>query len=284
MTSSLSHVEIVLFDLDGTLYEDVDIYDRYADHLADFIAPDQRDQFLAEWQAAKEGRSRARIGLGYDLHSDRLYEHQGGRITRVVPWEGEDEPLPAHLRQGDIFGDGRLNIGDWWGLPNALAAHFGVSHADRERAFLATRDHMSQPDYVLHPEPGLIETLDLLRARGYRIMAMSNSPVSSVDDVFDRLGIRDHFDLIIADARKPAGLERYLGETREPARYFSVGDNYVNDIAPALAAGACALYIDRHDTGMGAGESRLFRVPSTPAMPGWLAAHLPNRDPLHARG
>lgn len=270
----LSHVDTVLFDLDGTLYEDVHVYDRYADELADRLPPERRDLFVAEWREAREGRGVARIGMGYDTTTDRLFEYEGATVTRHLDWNGNEVPGPESPALSDGFGQGRLNIGDWWGLPNALAAHFGLPWEAREEAFLATRAHMSGPEYVLHPEPGLVEALHVLHQRRYHIMAMSNSPVASVDDVFARLGIRALFDSIVGDARKPRGLERFLERTHHPARFLSVGDNFVNDIAPALVAGTPALYIDRHRTQLGTRAPHCFHVDSISEMPLWLLDHL----------
>ena len=111
-------------------------------------------------------------------------------------------------------------------------------------------------------EPSLRPTLLTLRDSGLCLIAMSNSPAGSVADTFDQLEISDCFSRIIPDAAKPAGLIDFLGNLPQPVRTLSVGDNYVNDIEPALDAGSPALYIDRHDTGLGADRPGCTIVPS----------------------
>ncbi len=56
-----------------------------------------------------------------------------------------------------------------------------------------------------------------------------------------------------------------LTERREGERVLSIGDNFVNDIEPALEAGEYALYIDRYATSMGEDQARCVRVPSIAA-------------------
>lgn len=273
-------IQTIIFDLDGTLYEDERVYDRYAEELARFLAAPERGRFLGEWGAIKEGQAPARIGLGYDLAADRLFRHARGRIVSYFDWTGEHEEAADRADVGPVygpdalFGGDRFNLGDRWGLLGSLAARYGVTTQQRDTAFLATRDFMGTPEGRLREERGLRPVLEALRRSGQRLIAMSNSPAATVDDVFGQLGVRDCIDLIISDAHKPRGLQEYLERQTEPESTLSVGDNYVNDIEPALEAGGWALYIDRHETGLGADWDRCERVPSIAAAHEWLLANL----------
>lgn len=274
----------IIFDLDGTLYEDERVYDRFAEELARFLPYDRRAQYFRDWERAKQGDLAARIGLGYDETRDCLFRFSGGRIMSFIDWQRHEEPAPAigdtslnrDARPEEppvevpIFGEGRINIGDWWALPDVLAAHYGVPRPDRASAFLATRDFIGSEGFRLRREPWLVDTLQGLRGGGKRLVAMSNSPAASVDDVFDQLGVRRYFSLIVTSAEKPHGLTRFLEEEAAPERVLSIGDNFVNDIEPALRAGSYALYIDRHDTRLGADSPRCYCVDSIQAVPGWL--------------
>jgi putative hydrolase of the HAD superfamily len=286
--------ETIIFDLDGTLYEDERVYDRYAEELARYLEPERQAPYLADWEQAKQGRGVARIGLGYDEKRDRLFRFAGNRILCFVDWQGKTEPVPDRGAstpdtggaaeapeerppiEVPLFGLGRFNIGDWWGLPDALAAHYGVAPEDRAAAFLATRDYVSGDAFHLQPEPWLHDTLQTLRAAGIRLVAMSNSPAPTVEDVLAQLGIRQYFSPVIPSADKPYGLTRFLEEAGAPDRVLSIGDNYVNDIEPALRAGSPALYIDRHRTGLGTDSPLCHRVESLQAVPRWLARILSN--------
>lgn len=274
-----------IFDLDGTLYEDAAIFDMYARELAAFVSPERRERFLMDWDEAKDGRGVAAIGLGYDQTTDRLFHFEGNRITAWLDWEGSIAPALAEnvaaLEHGaggsaatddelTIFRDGRFNIGDMWWLPAALAAHYGVTTAQRERAFLATRAIMSSDTYRVAPIEGVAEMLMALQRAGHGLIAMTNSPPETAADVLRQIGLRGMFDDVRPLAAKPAGLTRFLAETVAPRPLLSIGDNYVNDIAPSLRAGQSGLFIDRHGLGLGADSPRCARVPSVRAMLEWL--------------
>lgn len=136
----MTAIETIIFDIDGTLYEDERVYDRYAQELAGFILTDCRAEYWADWRAAKAGHGPARVGLGYDEARDRLFRFAPGPIHSSLDWQGwrgavaEDERPPARARAGEagppveteIFDLDRVYIGDWWGLLGVLAAHHGV--------------------------------------------------------------------------------------------------------------------------------------------------------------
>jgi putative hydrolase of the HAD superfamily len=226
----------------------------------------------------------ARVGRGYDAGRDLLFCFQGQRITEYVDWEGtvlpppEEAPAQANPERATtapgspmevpIFGPERLSIGDFWLLPDALAAHFGVPRPQRTEAFNATRAAMAGGALRLAPDPDLDAVLGALAER--RLIAMSNAPRWTVDEVLQQLAIGHRFSSIVADAGKPLGLTRLLERLGNPGRVLSVGDNYVNDLEPALKAGAYGLYLDRHDTGQGAESDRCYRVRSIDEARIWL--------------
>lgn len=275
----------IIFDLDGTLYEDETIFDVYATKLSGFVPPARRTQFVADWEAAKAGRGVAAIGLGYEESTDRLFRFDGNRIINYIDWDGSVIPiLEEHLAKLEsgavptgaamdgpsLFGVDRFNIGDMWWLPAALAAHYGVGPDQRQQAFLATRDFMSSGNYRITPIAGVSDLLARLRASGRTLIAMTNSPPETTRDVLAQLGLTNAFAQVQPLADKPAGLTRFLHSASLPRPILSVGDNYVNDIEPTLEAGASALYIDRYDLSLGEGQPRCARVHSAAAMVAWL--------------
>lgn len=281
MTSEVSAVakpsiNTIIFDLDGTLYEDQRVYDRFAEEIGRSLSPDRREVFLAEWQLARAGRCAAQVGLVYDVRSDRLYATDGRRLTHLVGWDGyvtatEEEPDAT----GDQGGEraGRFLMGDCWSLLAALAGHHGVTEAARQEAFAATRAYMSTPECSLVPETCLLPTLRALQAEGKTLVAMTNAPEATARDVLERLGLAACFTSVVPMANKPLGLTGYLSGVDDPEHALSVGDHYVNDIEPALVAGGQALYIDRHDTGLGAEYQTCHRVASIVEACRWLTTY-----------
>lgn len=255
----------VIFDIDGTLYEDERLYDRYVEEITRSMDAATRSGFWKQWEEAKRGEAVIKVGMGYDRAGDRLFRWREGRITSFIGWDGAEEPVRA-VRHGDlakeapapdlpievpIFGEDHANIGDFWGLADVLATHAGVARDERSAAFFATRASMMEDGYDMPSQPGLHEILSELRDTGSLLIAVSNSPEPSVSRVVQLLGVERYFHQVVASAHKPAGLKDLLAEHAANGPLLCVGDNFVNDIEPALERGCRAVYIDRHGTGLG---------------------------------
>lgn len=278
----MSRITTVIFDLDGTLYEDPAVYDRYAAELAANLPNVERMRYLDEWRRAQAGVAIARVGMGYDIDRDLLFRYTGGRIISQIDWDGVEIPVRSNAAEDPerpvgppievpIFGHNRRNIGDLWAMADVLAIRYGVPREARSAAFMATRSFMASDAFRLHLPDGMERCLASLRDRGVTLVAMSNSPVDSVHDVFDELGIQQYFSVVMGDSGKPVGLTDWFAGLDEPEGVLSVGDNYINDIEPALIAGADALYIDRHATNLGASYERCHHVTSIAGAIDWLA-------------
>jgi FMN phosphatase YigB (HAD superfamily) len=94
--------------------------------------------------------------------------------------------------------------------------------------------------------PDALPCLDRLRAAGYRVAAVGNTPAETEDL------LREHVDVLGSSGRwgieKPAPgfFDRVLAEVDLPAAEVAyVGDRVDNDLAPALAAGMVAVHIRR---------------------------------------
>jgi FMN phosphatase YigB (HAD superfamily) len=304
MAFDMSGITTIVFDFDGTLYDEPVVYDRFMAELAAFVPTERRGDFQVEWALARAGRHALQVGMGYDVQSDTLFRYQDGAALERFDWSGR--PLPPEqwpataqgvttpgagpesggARSPDadaaaappeappietvLFGAHALNVGDLWGLADTLAAHYGLERRQRASAFMATRAYMDGPEFPMAPASGLVDALTYLRGRGLNLTAMTNSPPDTTRAVLSKLGIWDLFDTVQTMARKPNGMREFLAAQAEPAAVLSVGDNFINEIEPALQAGGAALYIDRFATGFGAAQPRCARVGSISEMAEWL--------------
>ena len=94
------------------------------------------------------------------------------------------------------------------------------------------------------PFPGVVETLRIIHAAGIRIGAVTNASSAHARERLVRIGVRDLFvSLISPDSSglkkpDPAMYQRAADELGVPVtRICVIGDNRVNDIAPALSLG-----------------------------------------------
>lgn len=98
------------------------------------------------------------------------------------------------------------------------------------------------PDFY----PDAIPTIERLRARGFRVAAVGNTPRETEEL------LRDHVEVLGSSARwgveKPARefFQRISEKVElQPAEIAYVGDRVDNDVEPALAAGMIAVHVRR---------------------------------------
>ncbi len=139
--------------------------------------------------------------------------------------------------------------GDNWEAVVKLAAPIIPDRNIWQKAFLATRQFMMSPRCRLEVPPSLV---DFLRQAAHKakIVVASNSPAEATGPLMEKLGLTPYFDAVFAEANKPEGLVTIVGKLMEtpydPHQVFSVGDNYANDIAPAVEYGWLTAHISPH--------------------------------------
>jgi putative hydrolase of the HAD superfamily len=157
---------------------------------------------------------------------------------------------------------------DWfWGDPErSRAGRMDLDAASREivrHAFvdaglrdadLADRiaaDYRVRREAHLVPYPGAIETLAEVRARGIRTALLTNGGAQSQRRSVERNGLAAYFDCIVIEGEFGAGKpdERVFRHALEavsaaPDATWMVGDNLIADIAPAVALGMHAVWVD----------------------------------------
>lgn len=123
--------------------------------------------------------------------------------------------------------------------------------------------------------PGAIETVRVLRARGYRVGVVSNAE-GRVERDLDAAGFAGLFETVVdshvVGIEKPdPGIFRIALDRLEadPATAVYLGDVPSVDVDGARGAGIFALLLDRHDLYPGADAPRLRRIHD---LQDWLAA------------
>ncbi|MDE3191025.1 MAG: HAD family hydrolase [Acidobacteriota bacterium] len=152
----------------------------------------------------------------------------------------------------------------------------GASRAYAD-AFARTRAFMLTDECALEVPEGLVELIEQ-RPAGTRQVLMSNTPAFGVMPLLERLGLLGLFDEIVCHAEKP---ERFAARLHAlarvhdvpPAAVISIGDHFVNDIAPAFEVGCATAYVDPVRAGpAGRATFEAARVEELlPALAAWMA-------------
>ncbi|MGM0843723.1 MAG: HAD family hydrolase [Bacillota bacterium] len=250
-------IKAVVFDLDGTLYEDTHHFDFYAERLKARTAVEHQGSFEDDYQKIVKGVHPLRIGRVYDVSRDLILIHKNGIVSEAFTWDGEkldEEGVRGLYCEKLTFDmDTMLNVGDLWWVPNSIGRHYGLSSSDSAEAFMETRAFMTTPDFQMNTIQAFNEILAELQ-EDVQLVLLTNSPEEDSEIILEKLGLKDSFHLKIFNGSKPLRTKERFAMIKEKigAEYkemMSVGDNLINEIQPAKELGCSTVLIDPHEIG-----------------------------------
>ena len=210
-------IEVVLFDLGGTLF-----YDQPAAWPRVY-----RRAEAALWKALRKGGVRVSAAALYGRSTTLLEHYYALRGT------GIDEPGTYRILRGLLT------------QHNAPVADATVQEALRAMYAVTQTNWRAEED--------ALPTLRTLLEQGYRLGAVSNgSDDQNAMEILDRAGLRSLFEIVVTSAahgrRKPDAsifqeALRHFGAVGR--RAAMIGDNYEADIVGAKALGLQAIWITR---------------------------------------
>ena len=167
---------------------------------------------------------------------------------RAVAGEEADEAFASWVVAGEGHPDGYSLVAAW------ARAH-GVAEEARAAAYAASRAALHSGVVTVAAPVGLADLLGRCPPDVARVL-VTNAPVDGIEPVLERLGLSGRLEALVGDAGKPDGMPDVLAGLLEEAdvaadRLLSVGDVWVNDLAPAHGIGAATAFIDRFGTGEG---------------------------------
>ena len=72
--------KVIVFDLDGTLYEDTHHFEYYAKQLQHKLPAEKRESFWKDYQSALDLQHALQIGRAYDVEQDLVLVHEHNRV------------------------------------------------------------------------------------------------------------------------------------------------------------------------------------------------------------
>jgi putative hydrolase of the HAD superfamily len=193
--------------------------------------PDQETLFLQTCRNLDVEIDRAKLANGVAVANALL----GPRPAKAIP-------TPFSQQAVDRF---------WIGYHRELLGVCAARPADVDRAETVYRAFSTALDWRVYDE--VRPLLAAIRARGLMLGVVSNW-TGDLDDVLERVGLRDSFDFVLDSARigfekpQPDIFREALARARcAPVEALHVGDSPEHDVDGALAAGLRAVLLDRHD-------------------------------------
>lgn len=253
----LDLIKVIVFDLDGTLYEDTHHFDYYADRLQAKIAQNLQPQFRKDYEQALAEQHTLKIGRVYDVANDLIVYHLDQIVQAAYTWDGQEvskERRDSLYREPIVMDmDTMLNIGDLWWVPGAIARHYGLTAERAQQAFLETRAFMMRPEFKMKKASGLAETLRQLRT-DVKLVLLTNSPEPDSLAILEKLDLIDVFHTKIFNGKKPTNTYLHFQSIQhqfavEYEHILSIGDNWINEIRPAKQLGCKTVFIDPHHLG-----------------------------------
>lgn len=148
----------------------------------------------------------------------------------------------------------------------AVASLARAAHLDADamsRAYLASRTRIAAGEGEMYPPEGFADFLDQLQDAGVHTVLLTNAPATGAYAWLEAQHLLPLLNQVITDAGKPERMPTHLRTLLAdhdllgtPHLLASVGDVWINDVAPAIDLGARGFYIDRFNLNVGSSTAR----------------------------
>ncbi|GIN63541.1 hypothetical protein J27TS8_35340 [Robertmurraya siralis] len=253
----VSKVKVLVFDLDGTVYEDTHHFDYQTKRLKERLPIDKQHLFEKDVAAVKHNEHPIKIGRVYDAINDLILVQIDNIVQDAYDWQGQKlssrEMKNLYREPIEINSEAMLSIGDPWWISTAIAGHYGLSSKECYAAFLETRTYMMGPEFTMKPITGFKDVLSDIH-KNVKLVLLTNSPQPDSEAILAKIGLDQVFDMKIFNGEKPTRtIERFEKIKNQFSVEFdeivSVGDNWINEIRPVRTLGCGTIFIDPHGVG-----------------------------------
>ncbi|MDF2946699.1 MAG: Haloacid dehalogenase domain protein hydrolase [Bacillales bacterium] len=251
MKELLLQSKVLFFDLDGTLYEGRNHFDIYANELIKHMSLDQGKKFLRDYELITSRNHALTVGKAYDIKEKLILtlDPMTLEVTEAHTWDGMLIPYAQaypKYKELDLLDEKRfMLVSDGWWIPATASIHHGLMPP--YDAYNKTKELMASKDYKFEHTPGLTDALTRL-SRTHKLILMTNTDKADAIRLLSLLGLKNIFNEVVAPANKPMKTKEHFEfflkkYNAQPKEATSVGDNFINEIAPALKLGMNAIFI-----------------------------------------
>jgi FMN phosphatase YigB (HAD superfamily) len=252
LQSFIDKTDVIIFDLDGTLYEGDQHFALMVANLKKRLPEVHHAEFDKLYNQSLAGEHTLTIGKVYDVQEDVIWTWDPftTELEEARNWENEVvevKDAPKTLAVSEFDYKRWVPIGDGWWPPYSIARHFGLTNDDTEWAYHRTKEQMANLEGMLEPTPGLKEYLEKL-SESKKLVLCTNSEINDVKRLLAFLRLDHIFSDIVPSALKPTNTKKHFDEIIKrydvkPEQVLSVGDNFMNEVAPALQLGMYAVWL-----------------------------------------
>lgn len=248
----LHEIEVVLFDLDGTLYQDGTFYKRYLELLfkeGSYAA--SLEEMLEEMDCLLEGRHTSSIGDWYHPSTDTWSRETGETLGNPLDLPHRDwKGIEVKVEPNQSPDTPAIYAGDAWSLVSIFTVKHGIGEVKRQESFQQVRKEMLQGSSSFERHAGLYEAIRQLSGVRLKLL-LTNSPENTGREFIAALGASELFTDIVYGAGKPVGMEHFMTELMKqeglrPEQILSIGDHAWNDLYPVRKLGGRTAWISAY--------------------------------------
>lgn len=252
----LSDIKVIIFDMDGTLYQEDTFMDRYIRYLLEGTEWEQEvEASIAASRKILSGIHPIKLGHFYHKEDGVVLVPKAGSFVQGFTTEGAQLDWPEFAERYEslsIHDANLLYMGDPWGVVGAIRYKYKISELKMKMAFERVREEMILEPYQFRLHKEMLETIQNVTAVDRKIL-MTNTYEKSGIEFLHYMQIHHIFNEIYCGADKPFGINEYmkslLDQGFQAHEILSIGDNPWNDLYPVKAAGGRTCFISPYQSG-----------------------------------
>ncbi|CAM4397065.1 HAD hydrolase-like protein [Paenibacillus alkaliterrae] len=249
----LSAVKVIIFDMDGTLYQEDTYLERYIRYLLEGTEHEgETEAVVSAGRAILTGEHPFQFGHFYHTQDNVALVRHEESFVQGFTWEGTaiDERARAY---GQLSSQAPhlIHIGDPWGIAAVVRHKYKLSEEKQQSAFVRVREEMILEPYHFEFRSDLFQAMEELTAVDRKIL-MTNTYLESGIEFLNYMEIHHLFEEVYCGAEKPLGLSSYFASLLEQGyqahEILSIGDNTWNDLHPVKRMGGRTCFISPYPT------------------------------------
>lgn len=237
----MKNISTIIFDLDGTIYQNTDFHRNYLRFLVDGTEKESWLPALIDFAEAVFCGKRLMMNAFYSskiINADAPETYFNALDKALIPDIGYDEAF---------FRDDCINTGDAWAVVTLIGKTLGLLEGEQvDAVYRRTRDKMSADGMTgdAHLKKTILEV-----NKKYNTILLSNSYQSTALEFLKQLNFENVFENIVYSANKPFGMVDALYKQdptlfENPESILSIGDHAFNDLIPLQRLGCRTLWVN----------------------------------------